>query len=68
MFGFIEVTEKNTSSKTIVNINDIIAMIEDGSHAAISLHDIEYPLITRESYNTVKEHIQNAITATWNRY
>ena len=61
MFGFIEVTEKQTSSKTIVNINDIIAMIEDGSHTSIQLHDIEFPLITRESYSTVKERLHNAV-------
>lgn len=61
MFEFIEATEKSTSSKAIVNINEIIAIIEDGSHASIKLRDIELPLITKESYNTVKERLQNAL-------
>lgn len=63
MFGFIEVTEKHTSSKTIVNLNDIIAIIEDGSHTCIRLRDIELPLITEESYDTVKERLQNAVNS-----
>ena len=61
MFGFIEVTERNTSCKTIVNINDIIAIIEDGSNTCIRIRDIEFPLITKESYDTVKERLQIAL-------
>lgn len=61
MFKFMEVIERHTNSKTIVNISDIIAIIENGNHASVQLRDIEFPLITKESYDTVKERLQIAL-------
>lgn len=61
MFKFMEVIERQTNSKIIVNISDIIAIIEDGSHASIQLRDIKFPLITKESYDTVRERLQIAL-------